>query len=115
MQYTVRNIPEYLDAALRRAARRQGKSLNEVAVLALVRGAGLNEQVRKKRDLGDLAGTWHEDAAFDKAVAAQDTIDESMWPSDRDPHKPEPKKRTRKRASAPSRARRKGRPVGTAQ
>jgi plasmid stability protein len=80
MQYTIRNVPEYLDAALRDAARRKGKSLNEVAVLALVRGAGLGESPRRKRDLGDLAGSWREDAAFNSALAAQDTIDEEMWP-----------------------------------
>ena len=28
MQYTIRNIPDPLDEALRRAARQQGKSLN---------------------------------------------------------------------------------------
>jgi plasmid stability protein len=32
MQYTIRNIPDYLDAELRGVAHRQGKSLNEVAV-----------------------------------------------------------------------------------
>jgi plasmid stability protein len=44
MQYTLRNIPDYLDAALRRAAREQGKSLNEVAVETMVRGASLGDQ-----------------------------------------------------------------------
>jgi plasmid stability protein len=83
MQYTVRNIPEYLDAALRTLAREQGKSLNEVATAALVRGAGLNEQPRKKRDLEDVAGSWREDAEFEQALAEQDKIDESMWPKQR--------------------------------
>lgn len=80
MQYTLRNIPGDLDAALRSAAHEQGRSLNEVAVQALVRGAGLDSSVRRRRDLSDLAGTWLEDSAFDSAVAAQDTIDESLWP-----------------------------------
>ena len=35
MQYTIRNIPDPLDAALRRSAREQGKSLNDVAIEAL--------------------------------------------------------------------------------
>ena len=43
MQYTIRNVPESLDAALRQSARQKGKSLNEVAVEALARGAGLTE------------------------------------------------------------------------
>jgi len=80
MQYTIRNVPETLDAALRRAAHTQGKSLNEVAIEALARGAGLTGEMPRQRDLGDVAGTWHEDPAFDRALAAQDTIDEEMWP-----------------------------------
>jgi hypothetical protein len=32
-----------------------------------------------KRDLSDIAGTWREDAAFDSALAAQDTIDPELW------------------------------------
>lgn len=79
MQYTIRNIPDYLDATLRDAARREGKSLNEVAVAALVRGAGLEARERIKRDLSDIAGTWQEDPAFDSAIAEQQKIDEAIW------------------------------------
>jgi excisionase family DNA binding protein len=32
-----------------------------------------------QRDLGDIAGTWRKDAAFDSALADQDTIDKEMW------------------------------------
>lgn len=76
MQYTIRNVPDRLDAALRRAAREKGKSLNDVAVEALARGAGVVEQRCRQRDLTDIAGSWREDPAFDKAIAAQDTVDE---------------------------------------
>jgi hypothetical protein len=114
MQYTVRNIPDYLDAALRSAARQQGKSLNEMAVLALVRGTGLSETTRRKRDLGDLVGSWREDPAFDKALAAQDTIDESMWPADSAAQKRVPKKRTGKKAAASIPRRKKSGRAGTA-
>ena len=79
MQYTIRNIPDYLDATLRDAAWREGKSLNETAVAALVRGAGLAERERVKRDLSDIAGTWQEEPAFDNAIAEQQKIDEAMW------------------------------------
>ena len=78
MQYTIRNVPSPLDAALRRSARDQGKSLNEVAMEALARGAGLSERW-PQRDLSDIAGTWRKDAAFDRALAAQDAIDEELW------------------------------------
>jgi plasmid stability protein len=79
MQYTIRNIPNPLDAALRESAREKGKSLNDVALEALARGAGLSEPRVRQRTVGDIAGSWHNDPAFDKAVAAQDMIDEDMW------------------------------------
>jgi hypothetical protein len=79
MQYTIRNVPDYLDAALRGTARQQGKSLNEVALEALARGAGLNEHQCRQRNLDDIAGSWRKDPAFESAIAAQDAIDEEMW------------------------------------
>lgn len=79
MQYTIRNVPHILDEALRRTARERGKSLNEVAIEALARGTGVTQERSRQRDLSDIAGTWRKDAAFDSALAAQDTIDEEMW------------------------------------
>jgi len=103
MQYTIRNVPDYLDAALRDAAREQGMSLNEMAILALARGAGLSEGARRMRNLGDIAATWREDPAFNNALAAQDVIDEEIWPAYL-----APRKRIRKKtaASAPARQKR---------
>jgi plasmid stability protein len=79
MQYTIRKVPSSLDAALRRRAREQGKSLNEVAIEALARGAGISGERGRQRDLGDIAGTWQMDRAFDRALASQDTIDRELW------------------------------------
>ena len=79
MQYTIRNVPKYLDAALRVSAREQGKSLNEVAIKALARGFGLGQARVRQRDLSDIAGSWRKDPAFERALAAQDTVDEEMW------------------------------------
>lgn len=79
MQYTIRNIPDYLDSALRDAALKHNKSLNEVTIEALVRGAGLDGQPIKRRDLSYIAGTWEEDPEFDAAIAEQRTIDEELW------------------------------------
>ncbi len=79
MQYTIRNVPDHLDAALRRKAREQGKSLNDVTIEALVRGAGVSGEQSRQRDLSDIAGTWQEDPEFDRAVAEQDVIDEKLW------------------------------------
>jgi plasmid stability protein len=79
MQYTVRNIPKRLDAALRRVAQEQGKSLNEVTVEALTRGAGVSGERTRQRDLSDIAGSWREDPVFDSAVADQDVIQPDLW------------------------------------
>ncbi len=79
MQYTIRNVPNTVDEALRRAAREQGKSLNDVTIEALARGAGVSGERGPQRDLSDIARTWRRDPAFDCALAAQDTIDEGMW------------------------------------
>ena len=79
MQYTLRNIPEALDAALRERSRVSGRSLNEVAVEALGRGLGLSQEALRHRDLKDLAGTWRNDPAFDRAIVDQHAIDDELW------------------------------------
>jgi hypothetical protein len=79
MQYTLRDIPPTLDSELRRRAKEEGRSLNAVAVEALIRGAGLSEAPLRQRDLSDIAGTWQEDPEFDQAIADQDRVDEQMW------------------------------------
>jgi hypothetical protein len=80
VQYTVRDVPPTVDAALRRRARREGKSLNRLLREALVREAGLGEADGVvHHDLDRLAGLWEPDPAFDAAIAAQDTVDEDLW------------------------------------
>lgn len=68
-----------MDTALRKRAREQGKSLNAVAIEALARGAGVDGEQGRKRDLRDIAGTWRNDPEFDRALAAQDLIDKDLW------------------------------------
>jgi hypothetical protein len=80
LQYTVRNIPEHVDRALRRKAGEGGKSLNEVLRDALIREAGGGEPfIPRYTDLDALAGTWVDDPGFDQALRAQDQVDESLW------------------------------------
>jgi plasmid stability protein len=79
MQYTIRNVPDHLDAALRRKAREQGKSLNDVTIEALAQGAGVGEQRFRQRDLSDIARTWRKDPEFGDAIAAQHRIDAELW------------------------------------
>jgi hypothetical protein len=79
MQYTIRGIPSAVDLALRERARTAGTSLNEAAVEALTEAAGLTGMPRRRRDLGDIAGTWKTEKAVDAALAAQDQVDEDLW------------------------------------
>lgn len=79
MQYTIRGIPEAVDAALRERARATGRSLNEAAIDALADGVGVSGAARRRRDLADIAGTWKPDKAFEEALADQDRVDEAIW------------------------------------
>jgi Antitoxin FitA-like, ribbon-helix-helix len=79
MQYTIRGIPAAVDHALRSRARAAGKSLNEAAVEALSEGSGMTGRPRKRRDLGDIAGTWKAEKAVESALKDQDRVDEDLW------------------------------------
>jgi hypothetical protein len=79
MQYTLRRIPLAVDRALRDRAARSKKSLNEVAIDALVHGLGLDNSQVKHRKLGHLAGHWIKDDAVDRALADQRAIDPELW------------------------------------
>jgi hypothetical protein len=79
MQYTIRGVPAAIDNALRARAHADGQSLNETALAALAEGAGVAGVPRKRRDLGDIAGTWKADKALEAALAAQDQVDEDLW------------------------------------
>ncbi len=79
MQYTLRKIPAILDQELRRRACQEEKNLNQVAMEALVRSAGLSQVPTRNRDLADIAGQWREDPEFDQALASQDRVAEEMW------------------------------------
>jgi hypothetical protein len=79
MQYTIRGIPPTVDHALRERARATGKSLNAAAVDALVEGAGMADLPRKRRNLGDIAGTWKAEKAVEAALEAQDQVDADLW------------------------------------
>lgn len=79
MQYTLRNVPPALDRAIRERARREGKSLNEVAVDALWRALGFDAEPGRRRSLSDVRGSWVADPEFDAALAEQDRVDASAW------------------------------------
>lgn len=71
IQYTLRNVPPGVDRALRRRAKQLSKSLNEVALQALSRGAGVEHELKQQHDLDFLFGSWTEDPEVDQALADQ--------------------------------------------
>lgn len=80
VQYTVRSVPAHVDKALRRKAREERKSLNEILRAALIREAGgADLPARVYTDLDALAGSWVEVPGFDAAIEAQDRIDPDLW------------------------------------
>ena len=79
MQYTIRNVPAVVDRALRERARQEGKSMNEVATEALVRGLDLESQPVRRRDLGAIAGSWVRDREVERAIDDQRKIDPDLW------------------------------------
>ncbi len=79
MQYTLRNLPEHLDRAIRKRAHREGKSLNEVTIEALLRAFGLEGEPTVQRDLTDVAGSWQDDPAMDQILAEQRRVDPELW------------------------------------
>lgn len=77
-QYTVRNVPDQVDSVLRKRAREQGKSFNQVVLDAL---AQATEARLVFRDLSDVAGTLSPDEAaeIDEEIRRQRQIDPGLW------------------------------------
>ena len=78
-QYTIRSVPSAVDRLLRERARRQSKSLNEVALEALRRGVGLERPEPAFDDLDDCICTCEEDPDFDVVLKRQDVVDRKLW------------------------------------
>lgn len=78
-QYTIRNIPAPLDRALRDQALKSHKSLNAVALEALLAAAKMSEQPMVHHDLDFFFGSWSEDPAVDQALLDQRIIDKKLW------------------------------------
>ncbi len=95
MQYTIRNIPPAVDAALRRRARARGKSLNQIALEELSKAAG---EDRLFDDLDFLAGSWIADTETDEALADQAASMRRCGVEDRAGHQRLQRRRARRRA-----------------
>ncbi|MGH9551545.1 MAG: hypothetical protein ACRD3W_19320 [Terriglobales bacterium] len=78
VQLTIRGVSTRVKKLLADRAESERKSLNAVLVEALSSAAGVGAD-NLYSDLDHLAGRWIDDPGFDAAIAAQDTIDESIW------------------------------------
>ncbi len=78
MQYTLRNIPQELDRALKARAKLLGKSVNHVTLEALAHGM---QQTLRRRNLRSMPGSWTktEAEAFEESLANQRSIDHELW------------------------------------
>jgi len=78
-QYTIRNIPDSVDRALKRRAKSAGKSFNQVALEALSAGAG--ESLKPVRDFSEVVGSLTEKEAIhiEEEIRLQRQIDEKLW------------------------------------
>jgi hypothetical protein len=79
MQYTLRRIPKQVDAALRRRAQRQRKTLNQVAIEVLAEGLGLLQEPQRRRSVRDLVGARSKDPELEAALENQRRIDPELW------------------------------------
>ena len=79
VQYTIRDVPGRVNAALRIYAAEEGVSLNQAAVDILAKGLGVTGREKVYHDLDHLAGAWVEDPEFDRAIEEMDKIDPEMW------------------------------------
>ncbi len=79
MQYTLRNIPERLDALLRERARGEGRSLNDVVIEALLQSMGLSGQPVRRRNLESFVGCWVKDPQAERCLEDQRLVDAELW------------------------------------
>jgi hypothetical protein len=82
---TLRNLPREIEKAVRKEAGRRRTSINKAVISLLERRAEAQKKkktgIKEYDDLDSLAGSWSkkEAAEFDKALAAQRTIDPELW------------------------------------
>lgn len=79
IQYTVRNIPQPVDRALRQRAKRDAKSFNQTVIDALKQATGTSDEPVVYHDLDWFAGGQVIDQkAFDRAQKWLDSLPNDM-------------------------------------
>lgn len=79
MQYTITDIPDEIDQALRQRADAEQKSLDRVLLDALRAYLSHDNESAKKRDLSGIAGKCLMDEATLQALEDQRKIDPELW------------------------------------
>lgn len=79
-QYTIRNVPDKLDARLRALSARRRKSLNKVIIEQLESSLSPQEPGKfVNHDFDDLIGKWEDDPLFDEIIAEGHRVDPEDW------------------------------------
>lgn len=73
IQYTIRSIPTKLDQALRQKSKATGKSLNEVVIATLEKGAGVSAGATFN-DLDWFIGNKSLNSSFEKDIECLDSV-----------------------------------------
>ena len=80
-QYTVRDVPEHVNARVREVAHQEDISMNTAILRTLDRGLGLSGQRIVRRKLRRLVSTPAEIdvTGWQKTLRALDVVDEAVW------------------------------------
>ncbi len=83
LQYTIRNIPQSVDRALKQKAKVLNKSFNQTALEALILGSGESTESlnTKRRDLSEIINsmTYEEAEEQENEIRLQHQIDSEIW------------------------------------
>ena len=84
MQYTLRNVPDALDHALRKRAKKENKSLNQLLLDLIEIRVGTKKEkqfTRRYDDLDTLFGRWsqREFEAIQGKIDEERAIDPELW------------------------------------
>lgn len=77
IQYTIRSIPTKLDFALRQKSKATGKSLNEIVIATLEKGAGVSSQSNFD-DLDWFIGSKQLNSSFDEDMEWLDSVQKEI-------------------------------------
>jgi hypothetical protein len=80
-QYTVRDVPDVVDARLREEAAKEQISLNQAALKVMERGLGLADGPVRRRSLRGLVKATDslDRAGWEKALRSMDQVNPTDW------------------------------------